>query len=286
MEINKGYVFYRYAEDNDEDSDIQKVELYVALNNTKAKDATVILMNLEDYEDMWEIANHDLLGTDLVLLEPHYHLEFSESVSSVLSRVTASNHEEKMNCIIRTIPDNKQINNKLSFLHNAHIPMHIDGTDNVYMYDFLSFDQIKEVLTKCMPLTAVWPLGNKDKINDFIATLVFDMNVIMLGAKELLNTDVVNDCILKAKCPDYTIPNTHMHEIEDAVRIYMKEDYICVPYTPAFDLDEITKPHVVIASPDKKFYIVFYAPIESYLDRGLREDPETQEICDFLAKNM
>jgi len=286
MEINKGYVFYRYADDNNEDSDIQKVELYVALNNTKAKDATVILMNLEDYEDMWEIANHDLLGTDLVLLEPHYHLEFSESVSSVLSRVTASNHEEKMNCIIRTIPDNKQINNKLSFLHNAHVPMHINETDNVYMYDFLSFDQIKEVLTRCMPLTAVWPLGNKDKLNDFIATLVFDMNVIMLGAKELLNTDVVNDCMLKARVPDYTMPNTHMHEIEDAVRIYMKEDYICVPYTPAFDLDEVTKPHVVIASPDKKLYIVFYVPIESYLDRGLREDPETQEICDFLAKNM
>ncbi len=286
MEINKGYVFYRYADDNDKDSDVQKVELYVALNNTKAKDATVILMNLEDYEDMWEIANHDLLGTDLVLLEPHYHLEFSESVSSVLSRVTASNHEETMNCIIRTIPDNKQINIKQAFLHNVHIPMHINETDNVYMYDFLSFDQIKEVLTKCMPLTSVWPLGNEDKLNDFISILVFDMNVIMLGAKELINTDVVNDCILKARVPDYTIPNTHMHEIEDAVRIYMKEDYICVPYTPAFDLDEITKPHVLIASPEKKFYIVFYVPIESYLDRGLREDPETQEICDFLAKNM
>jgi len=286
MEINKGYVFYRYVEDNDEDSDIQKVELYVALNNTKAKDATVILMNLEDYEDMWEIANHDLLGTDLVLLEPHYHLQFSESEASILFKPTTSNYEEKMNCVIKVVPDNKRLNLAKVFLNNVHIPMHINGTDNVYLYDFLSFGQIKEVLTKCMPLTSVWPLGNENKINDFIATLVYDMNVTLLDAKELFATDVVKDCILKAKVPDYTIPNTHMHELEDAVRIYMKEDYICIPYTPAFDLNEITKPHVLIASPDKKLYIVFYAPIESYLDRGLREDPETQEICDFLAKNM
>ena len=286
MEINKGYVFYRYVDDNEEDSDIQKVELYVALNNTKAKDATVILMNLEDYDDMWEIANHDLLGTDLVLLEPHYHLQFSESEASILFKPTTSNYEEKMNCVIKVVPDNKRLNLAKVFLNNVHIPMHINGTDNVYLYDFLSFGQIKEVLTKCMPLTSVWPLGNENKINDFIATLVYDMNVTLLDAKELFATDVVKDCILKAKVPDYTIPNTHMHELEDAVRIYMKEDYICVPYTPAFDLNEITKPHVLIASPEKKFYIVFYAPIESYLDRGLREDPETQEICDFLAKNM
>ena len=74
MEINKGNIFYRYS-DRILDDEIQEVELYVALNTTVRKDDTVILMNLEDFNDMWEIENHELLGTDLVLLEPHYHVE-------------------------------------------------------------------------------------------------------------------------------------------------------------------------------------------------------------------
>jgi len=273
MQINKGNIFYRYSDDIIEE-EIQEVELYVALNTTTRKDATVILMNLENFEDMWEIENHELLGTDLVLLEPHYHIDLRDSAL-------------KDNTMAIIVPDTKNINPKNNLM-DVILPMKTKDMDSLYMYNFLSFDQIKEIVSKCFPITAVEPLGQEDKVNEFLTMLLYDINVKSLEAIELRHTHVTNNHVIEADFPDYTQENTHMKEIEDAIRIHMKENqYICVPYTPVYDNENINKPHVIIApEKDRKFYLVLYSAIETYLDRGLREDPEVQDICNFLAKNM
>ena len=276
MEINKGNIFYRYS-DRILDDEIQEVELYVALNTTVRKDDTVILMNLEDFNDMWEIENHELLGTDLVLLEPHYHVEVTKSSPALMM----DGHS-----MVRIIPDAKKISSKTN-LTQVLLPMKVKDTDSVYMYNFLSYDQIKEIISKCFPITTVEPIGQENKVNEFLSVLLYDINVKSLNAKELKHTFVTNNHVIEIDFPDYTQNNTHLKEIEDAVRIHMNENYICVPYTPAYDSDVINKPHVIIApEKDRRFYLVLYSPIESYLKRGLREDPEVQDICNFLAQNM
>ena len=274
MKIDKGDIFYRYADDYNDEDVVHEVELYVAVNRCKKKSDMVALVNIET-DEMWEIENGEISNTDLVFLTPDYRYSFVIGIT---------NYEEcriicKKKDTVETV--GVSIGMMEDLVHPKLVEMFRNTKQellsNIAGYNFLSREQLELIMRHCF-----------SEDNDVVVRLaysVFVYNMKNVKAIELEHTWFENER-LRCDISDISLDdNPDLKEFEEAIRCYCDPDrYMVFPLTPAYNIDKINRIHKIVKLADNKLYILVYVPIETYLQRGKKEDPEVQEICDIFNK--
>lgn len=268
MRIDKGDIFYRYADNYNPEDNTHEIEVYVSITRSKKKSDYIKLINIESGEG-YEILNGDIGGTDLVYLTPDYHFNFG-FVGNELALYLVATYKKKPTLQFVTEPFDP-IYDKI--YNTANICEKLAG------YKFLSKAQIELVLMYCYDTEDLEILSE-------LAEAVMVYNMSILNAVDLPNT-VLNGVKLECSIANIFVDNNpDLKEFEDAIRMYCEEEYVILPFTPAYEVEKITKTFRIVRLADNMLYILMYVPTETYLDRGCREDPEVQEVYDMMCKNI
>lgn len=268
MRIDKGDIFYRYADNYNPEDNTHEIEVYVSATRSKKKSDSIQLINIETGKG-YEILNGDIGGTDLVYLTPDYHFNFGFV-------------GEELACYLVAVYKKKPT---LQFVSEPMSPIYdsIYNTANICEklagYKFLSKAQIELILMKCYDTEDIDVLSE-------LAEAIMIYNMSILNAVDLPNT-VLNGVKLECGISNIFIDdNPALKEFEDAIRVHCEEEYVILPFTPAYDVENITKTFRIVRLADNMLYILMYIPIETYLSRGRRDDPEVEELYNMMCKNI
>lgn len=270
MIIDYGDIFYRYSDNYDAEEDIHDVELYVSISRSKKKSDDVLLVNIET-EEYFEIKNGDIPGTDLTFLTPDYHFYFG-FVKDIEWAGYLICSKGKNNLVFRYVSNETE--NLFREMNSIK-----DITRKITGYKFLTLNQIKLIVRLC------YGISDENVISE-LSESIMQYNLNIMDAVDLPKTHLDG---VRLKCDighELLHDNPDLREFEEAIRWYCSaEHYTLLPLTPAYDLEKITMVYKIVRLSDKNLYILMYQPIESYLDRGIREDPEVSEVYDLMCKN-